>query len=362
MKSIYCRFVEEWTKKRSLALATIIDAQGSSPQVPGASALFSRENLLSGTVGGGMLEAEIQSRAIGTLKSRESLLLNRDLSGEMSSQNDMICGGAVSVLIDACPDTHVPVFQSLCEAIRNRKSGVLVTGLKKEGKEKVSLSRQWMEKSKIFGPEAEERIPCCRDEIKNSFATGKPARLFLNEGKAWEFYRADQLFLEPVFPFCQLLIAGAGHVGRAVTYLGSRLDFEVTVIDDRPEFANKQNVPEADSLLVAEISEAVRNFPITRDTFIVIVTRGHSHDADTLRACIQTEAAYIGMIGSASKIKLVRQTFLEKGWATPEQFDRIYTPIGLEIQSKTVEEIAVSIAAQLVLVRNQVQSRRNESS
>jgi xanthine dehydrogenase accessory factor len=134
------------------------------------------------------------------------------------------------------------------------------------------------------------------------------------------------------------------------------------VIDDRPEFANKQNVPEADSFLAAEISEAVRNFPISRDTFIVIVTRGHSHDTETLRACIQTEAAYIGMIGSARKIKLLRKTFLEKDWATPEQFDRVYAPIGLEIQSKTVEEIAVSIAAQLVLVRNQVQSRKDESS
>ena len=308
-----------------------------------------------------MLEAETQIRAEETLNSNESLLLNLDLYGEVSSQVAPICGGSVTVLIDAGPEAHIPAFQSLCESLSGRRPGVLVTGLKKKGTEKVSLSRLWVQKSQIFGPEAEQKLPFYREEIKNSFTTGKSVQVFLEESPAREFFQAEKLFLEPVFPFCQLLIAGSGHVGRAVAHLGSRLDFEVTVIDDRQEFANQQNIPEADNYEVAEISEAVRKFPITRDTFIVIVTRGHSHDIETLRACIQSEAAYVGMIGSARKIQLIRQTFLEKGWSTPEQFDRVYTPIGLEIQSKTVEEIAVSIAAQLVLVRNQTQSRVKDS-
>ncbi len=98
--------------------------------------------------------------------------------------------------------------------------------------------------------------------------------------------------------------------------------------------------------------------PISSDTYIVLVTRGHRNDADALKQCIDSEAAYIGMIGSARKIGLMRKQFLQEGWATPDQFDGIYAPIGIDILSKTVQEIAVSIAAQLILVRRQRHSEQ----
>jgi xanthine dehydrogenase accessory factor len=88
------------------------------------------------------------------------------------------------------------------------------------------------------------------------------------------------------------------------------------------------------------------------DTFIVIVTHGHKDDAGALRACIDSEAGYIGMIGSKNKVHLMRESFIQNGWASAEQWNRIHSPVGLEIQSKSVQEIAVSIAAQLVLFRN----------
>jgi len=138
------------------------------------------------------------------------------------------------------------------------------------------------------------------------------------------------------------------------------LNFEVTVMDDRSEFANTENIPDTDYIIVDEIGRAVKNFPLSSDSYLVIVTRGHHHDAEALRECINSDAAYIGMIGSARKIKLMRQKFLDEGWATPSQFDRVHAPIGIKIGSKTVEEIAVSIAAQLVHVRSQIQDERKE--
>ncbi|UCE22136.1 MAG: XdhC family protein, partial [Candidatus Aminicenantes bacterium] len=96
------------------------------------------------------------------------------------------------------------------------------------------------------------------------------------------------------------------------------------------------------------------------DTFVVIVTRGHRHDAEALRRCISSNAAYIGMIGSIRKIELMRKKFLEEGQATLRQFNRVHAPIGVNINSKTVEEIAVSIAAQLVQVRSQIQEKGKE--
>jgi len=158
-------------------------------------------------------------------------------------------------------------------------------------------------------------------------------------------------FVEPVRPLPRLVVAGAGHVGRAVARLGNLLDFSVTVIDDRAEFANIVNVPEADEVIAADIGEAVKAVEDSPDNYFVIVTRGHQKDAEALRAAIGRPAAYIGMIGSRRKIEIMECEFLESGWATKDEWARVHAPIGLAIGSRTVEEIAVSIAAELVKVR-----------
>jgi xanthine dehydrogenase accessory factor len=163
---------------------------------------------------------------------------------------------------------------------------------------------------------------------------------------------SDLFFLEPVIPPCRLLIAGAGHIGKALAKIGQMLDFDVTVADDRFEFANSDNIPWADNFIIGNIGNILEKTDWGKDLFIVIVTRGHRDDSNALRQCIGSDAAYVGMIGSRNKVALMRKEFIEKGWATPEQWNRIHAPIGLDINSKTVEEIAVSIAAQLVQVRN----------
>jgi len=153
-------------------------------------------------------------------------------------------------------------------------------------------------------------------------------------------------------PRPNLLVAGAGHVGKAVTGIGSWLGFEVTVIDDRIEFANKENLPGADHIIVDNIEKGISEFDLKKDTYVVIATRGHSDDAGALRACINSDAGYIGMIGSKRKVALMKKNFIEKGIVNEERWNEIYTPVGLEINSKTVEEIAVSIAAQMIKVKN----------
>jgi xanthine dehydrogenase accessory factor len=153
-------------------------------------------------------------------------------------------------------------------------------------------------------------------------------------------------------PPSRLVIAGAGHVGRAVASLGGFLGFDVVVIDDRPEFANTARFPEAGQLIVGDIAGSLDALPVSSETYIVIVTRGHRQDEAALRACIRRRAAYIGLIGSRHKVVLMKERFLKKDRATPAEWGRVHTPIGLPIGSKTVEEIAVSIAAELVLVRS----------
>ncbi|MEN8230951.1 MAG: XdhC family protein, partial [Bacteroidota bacterium] len=148
------------------------------------------------------------------------------------------------------------------------------------------------------------------------------------------------------------------HVGKALAHMGRLLDFNITVIDDRKEYANRENIPDADHLIVQDIGTAMSELSSGPDTYIVIVTRGHDHDAEALKPCIGSDSAYVGMIGSSHKVGIMKKRFMTEGWATPEQWSRIHTPIGLAIGSKSVQEIAVSIAAQLVSVRH-LKNRNN---
>lgn len=358
MKNIYDRLLTELESKKPIALGTIIETTGSSPQVPGASAIFSPDCLIDGTLGGGILEARAEDAAIAALKDQGSRLMPYSLSGEITSEEEAICGGEVTILIDIHTRDSVDTLNQMRDSIDSRHPGVLATFIKFSSEKRVVLSRKWIKKSEIFGDEAEQKGSPHYEEIKNTFRAGKPDLLEIQDGEQEDSSQKTLLFLEPLFPQSHLVIAGAGHIGKALAHLGNRLDFEVTVLDDRSEFANPENIPEADHMIVGDIGKIIRDIPKTPDTYVVIVTRGHSHDGNALRECITSNAGYIGMIGSARKIHLMRNKFLEKGWASTEQFDHIFAPIGLEIQSKTVEEIAVSIAAQLVLIRNQIQNKR----
>jgi len=159
--------------------------------------------------------------------------------------------------------------------------------------------------------------------------------------------------LERILPKPSLIIAGAGHIGHSLAHLGKFLGFDVVVWDDRPEYANQNMFPDADVVLSGTVDESLGQIPVQDDSYLVIVTRGHKSDADVLRKFITSNAAYIGMIGSKAKVTQMKALFLENAWATPEQWSRIYTPVGLDIGAQTVEEIAISIAAQLVKVKNQ---------
>ena len=366
MKNIYDRFLDERKKGRSLVLATIVSTKGSSPQIPGVSALFSEDGLLFGTLGGGVLEARAQDKAMECLKSQSSFLSNFGLYADVLSEEEAICGGEADILFDADPREHEEVFFQLTESIKKRQAGVLVTLISMITQERVKISRSWVEKEKIFDEEAEKQGLPYKVEIKGAFATGKSMLLTIRKkpeekGLKQEADQAQFIYVEPIHPLSHLVIAGAGHVGQALAHLGTLLDFEVTVIDDRPEFANRERLPEVDHIIVEDIGKAIEALPKKVDSYFVIVTRGHSQDAKALRACIGSDAAYIGMIGSVRKISLMRKNFLNQDWATCSQFDRVHAPIGIDIQSKTIQEIAVSIAAELVLSRNQVQGKSGES-
>lgn len=349
-KNIYPAVIPLLERGKLLALATILDARDSTPQVPGASAAFSEDGLILGTLGGGKLEAELRKRALRCLKNGRSSLYEYSLRGSSLEGDESLCGGTASILIDGSPRAHLREFNKLRRALARRRAGLLLTAAKPGSGRSIDVERFWFEQGAAAPRGAEGRWPLTRAEVDETLREGRPKFLLV---PAKERSRGEPfLFLEPLFPLPRLVIAGAGHVGRAVAHLGHLLDFEVTVIDDRAKYANRARFPEAERIIVREIGRALAEFPISDDTYVVIVTREHRHDAAALRACIRSPAAYIGMIGSRRKIALMREEFIAREWAAAEEFDRVHAPIGLPIGSTTVEEIAVSIAAELVQVRS----------
>jgi xanthine dehydrogenase accessory factor len=129
------------------------------------------------------------------------------------------------------------------------------------------------------------------------------------------------------------------------------IGFDVTVIDDRPEFTDPTLFPNEVTTRCGDIAQLIADSPIDRSTYVVIVTRGHQRDQEVLEACIHAPSAYLGMIGSKRKVAMVRDRLVRLGTLTEAEFDRVFTPIGLDIGGVTVSEIAVSIAAELIAVR-----------
>ncbi len=325
-----------------LVLATIVETGGSTPQVVGATAVFSSEGLVAGTVGGGLLEAHVGEAAAKALADEEPRLITVRLDADPSDMEGAICGGTARVLVDPGVAEAKGIFASALDGFRKRRRGALVSRLVPGHDDTVAVERGWRPAGAPVLPDDPVFGDVAPKVIEDVLASGQP-RLIGTKDRMW--------FVEPVLPLPRLIIAGAGHVGRAVARLGSLLDFSVTVIDDRAEFANTVNVPEADEIVRADIGEAIRGVEDSPDNYFVIVTRGHQKDAEALRAAIGRQAAYVGMIGSQRKIELMQCEFLENGWATAEQWAGVHAPIGVDIGSRTVEEIAVSIAAELVLVR-----------
>ena len=333
MKNIYLDLAARIRKKEQVALAVILETKGSSPQGAGAAVIFSPRKLVAGTIGGGLLEADVFQKAAAALREGGGpLIATCSLMGEDVEGREPICGGEVRILIDPAPERNSGAFFDLADSLGRGGQGVLATSITGTRSGKIVLIRNWI---------PFESLTSSDKEMKAVLADGRPRPAKIR----------PSVFLEPVFPPARLVIAGAGHIGRAVAHLGRLLDFDVTVIDDRREFANKKNLPDADRIICREISPALGETPLDGKAYVVIVTRGHQKDAEALRACINSGAGYIGMIGSRSKIALQRREFIARKWATAGAIDRVHAPIGLPIRSETVQEIAVSIAAELVLAR-----------
>jgi xanthine dehydrogenase accessory factor len=160
------------------------------------------------------------------------------------------------------------------------------------------------------------------------------------------------IYLEPITPAPRVYIFGGGHISLFVSKISSMVGFQVVVIDERPQFANKERFPEADEVLAEDFEMVLPRLKVNRSSYLVIVTRGHAYDQEVLDWALGQEVRYIGMIGSRVKIHTVYDNLKGKG-IKPEQLQRVHAPIGLDLGALTPEEIAVSIVAEMIKVRRE---------
>ncbi len=195
---------------------------------------------------------------------------------------------------------------------------------------------------------ADGREALGRHAVQSPFYAADGSRLTRREAESAS--GGYQVMLEAHEPPAALLIVGGGHIGKALATIGDLCGFSVVVVDDRPEYGNAERFPEADRVICGDFAEALREFPIDANTYIVTVTRGHRHDETALRQVAESPAAYVGMIGSRRRVGAVLQHLIDDG-LDPEAVRRVHTPIGLDIGAETPEEIAVAIMAEVIQAR-----------
>ena len=327
------------------AMATVWEVVGSTPAHAGAKALIGCDGVWAGTVGGGAVEAEAVRRAAAVLRGGGAALFDFALDGVHATDGPPVCGGAMRVLMQLATQDLAEVWARVLQTERRangRERGMLLTTVRFGNG--VQATTRWLTASELCGhsgvPTADELGDCLQRET---------VRLFSAE--AAEGDARLEVLVEPVVPKPVLLIVGGGHVGQAVAVQANLVGFELAVLDDRPEFTQASLFPDGTTFYCRPIGEGVAAFPVDGETYIVIVTRDHQHDAEALMACIHRSAAYLGLIGSRRKVAVLRADVVESGRATAAEFARVYAPIGIDLGAATVPEIATSIVAQLIAVR-----------
>ncbi len=286
-------------------------------------------SILAGTVGGGLVEARVMERAAEVLADGKRRVENFDLTGELAAGADMICGGRLRVFLERLTPRDLPLFRELARALEEGGRRLRLTPLSDGPSLLLDLG----------APVADDALASA------ALATGRgiTAPVVLeHEGQGYA--------LEPFATAWPLHIFGAGHVSRPTAQVAALCGFAVTVLDDRPEFASPERFPTARPVVLASFGDCFAGLDCGERACVVIVTRGHVHDATVLAQALRTKAGYIGMIGSRRKRDAVYDRLRGQGF-TNEDLARVHCPIGLSIDAETPEEIAVSINAELIAHR-----------
>lgn len=334
---------------------SVVETRGSTPQKAGAAMLVFPDGAQVGTLGGGCVEAEVKRQALRTLgepAASHADLLTFCLDDNYGWDDGLICGGRMSILADPLHPgrAHAPEYYQRFRRLVDQGQGCTEAVVIQAETVGAPLGSRYLFDSRgvLLDQLADAAPP---DRVRaDLIALERRPRPYLQHGVAYL----------PLLPRVTLLIVGGGHVGQAVARLAADVDFDIWVLDDRESYASAERFPMARRRFVGDIGHTLKDLVNPRDEaaphitpshYALIVTRGHAHDEEALFHLAQCPAGYIGMIGSKRKIKLIYEDLQARG-IPADALARVHAPLGFAIGSQTVPEIAVSIVAELIAVRN----------
>ncbi len=342
MKDLLQILARSLQEGRALCYCRLVETRGSTPQKAGAAMLVFVDGSQTGSLGGGCVEAEVKRKALALLAGGEAEVAKFTLDHDYGWDDGLICGGRMSVLLD-------PLRADVAAERKKYYQSLIELGLFGEG---LTEAVVFESTNGIVSPQAflfgasNQLIMGWRESSADLFMENLTPLL----DRPRPYVKQGVAYL-PLLPRSPLVIVGAGHVGQAVSNLAHDLDFEVTVVDDRADYLTEPRFPHAKERLPGRIDELLPKLHITQQTYCLIVTRGHNHDQEALYHLVNRGARYVGMIGSKRKIKLIFDALRDAG-ISDESLAKVFAPIGINIGSLTVPEIAVSICAELVSHRN----------
>ncbi|GCE48189.1 xanthine dehydrogenase accessory factor [Thermosporothrix hazakensis] len=252
----------------------------------------------------------------------------------------------------------LPIYEAIQEVLRQGERVAVATVVKTSGAtpctvgSKMVIRADGSTEGTLAGPITDQKVvQLALEAMREERTFLQHVHLDADQGEAVGSCGATlEIFFEVLQPQPRLIIAGAGYVAQALARQAISLGFHIVVVDDRRDLADPKNFGEQVQLTFGDIPETIRTLAQDTSSWIVIVTRGHHLDKDALRAALETRASYIGMIGSPSKVKHIFKDLLNEG-VSRERLAAVHAPIGLDLGAETPDEIALSIAAEMVMLR-----------
>ncbi len=353
MNTVFHTILQQLRHNEPVALATVVARKGSLPMSTRAKMAVFSDGSSDGTIGGGKLEANVIRAAMQGMTAKTATLLSFELTDEQVESDGLTCGGAVEIFLEYFDGSTLPFIEALTTSDAQEQSAVVVTVLPGSAKTETSADFNGQrlllhENGASIGTTGDPAIDANIARFARSYI-GKDA--LGRHAMPCEHGEVVQLFFETLVPRPAVYLFGGGHISYQLARLLPMLDFDFVVVDDRAAFANQRRFPEAKACVAhdfADISSAVTSD--VRFAYAVIVTRGHQSDFLVLQQALRLQFAYIGMIGSRRKINILFEELRRQG-VSQETLETIHAPIGLNIRADTPEEIAVSIAAELIQIR-----------
>jgi xanthine dehydrogenase accessory factor len=337
MNSILSKILQKFQDGDAAMLVTVIQSAGSTPRGAGAQMAVFSDGASTGTIGGGAVEYESQQLATEYLRKKESAIKDFFLHPNDAADLGMICGGDITVYFQyLAPSKELSHFlEYIIEQCKSGKDIWLLTAIDDQGGWSMGTVNEACQTLACYG---DIEIPEPDPDLLGYYCE-------LQTGGACH------LFIQPLKASGHVYVFGGGHVSQYLIPFLDMVFFPCTVVDDSGQFANRERFPLAQDIVIAPFEQVFEHLQVDSDDYIVIVTRGHTFDYNVLAQSLKTNARYIGMIGSRKKNDAVFQKLILEDGFTVTDLRRVNAPIGLPIGGETPEEIALSIAAQLVQVR-----------